>query len=315
MRFRHFICLIVICGRMSLYADSSVAQDLGHKLPGLIGLDAARIPEPGLYVANRLVSYRANEIRARDGSVIPIRGLDMHALANGVGIAYTIKLKRSSFSLSMAASAPIARLRLNIEDRPEASFDRFGLTDIYIQPARLGWRNNRFDVVGAYSLYLPTDQSLLAGGKGLSSGHTTHQFSAGGTAYFKNDRTAFLTTLASYDNNRRKRNIDITRGDIFQIQGGAGVSLFDRRIETGVAGYWLRQVSADRGADLPPVLEGVRDRVYGIGPEVAVTMKTIRSQIRMRYEWDLGVQSRPRGNIFVVGVNFVAMRPQTPRTP
>jgi len=300
---------------MALCADSSVAQDLGHKLPGLIGLDAARIPEPGLYVADRIVSYSANEIRDRGGNIIPVNGFDMHALANGVGIAYTVKLKRSSFSLSMAASAPIARLRLNIQDQPEASLDRFGLTDIYIQPARLGWRSNRFDVVGAYSLYLPTDQSLLAGGKGLSSGQTTHEFSAGGTAYFKNDRTAFLTALASYDINRRKRDIDITRGNVFQIQGGAGVSLFDRRIETGVAGYWLRQVSADHGADLPPLLQGVRDRVYGIGPEVAVMMKTIRSQIRMRYEWDLGVQSRPRGNIFVVGFYFVAMRPQTPRTP
>jgi hypothetical protein len=107
--------------------------------------------------------------------------------------------------------------------------------------------------------------------------------------------------LSSYDLNLRKRDINITRGDTLQVQGGAGVSRSDRVLEAGLAGYWLRQVRPDRGADVPLLLRGLRDRVYKLGPEAAVNVKPIRSQIRIRYEWDLGARSRPQGNIFVVG--------------
>ena len=289
-------------------ANTADAQDLGHKLPGLLGLDAGRVPEPGLYLADRVVSYRADEIRDRDGNLVPTGDIQLRVLANGTGISYTFPLSQSGLVISVAGAVPVARLRVKVQDRPEASVDRFGLTDFYIQPARLGLRKSRFELVGSYSLYLPSGISVLAGGKGLSAGNVTHQFSAGGTIFTDKDRIVLLTALASYDLNLRKRGIDITRGDTLQIQGGVGVSRFNRVLEAGLAFYQLWQVRPNRGADLPPVLREARDRVYGFGPEVAVMIKPIRSQIRMRYEWDLGVRSRPRGNIFVVGLTLVAQR-------
>src|SRR5262249_18551096 len=108
----------------------------------------------------------------------------------------------------------------------------------------------------------------------------------------------------------RKRDLDLTRGDTFQIQGGVGITRLQGAFEAGAAGYALWQLRDDRGADLPPVLRGARDRVYGVGPEVAVFVKPIRSQIRARYEWDFGVRSRPKGNIFTVGIIFSIKRPQ-----
>jgi hypothetical protein len=201
-------------------------------------------------------------------------------------------------------------LRLDIHDRPEASFDRFGLADIYIQPARLGWRGDRVDVVGSYGLYLPTGTSPLAGGKGPSEGHVTNQFSAGGTIFADRNRTSFLTALASYDLNLRKRNVDITRGDTLQVQGGVGASLLNRVVEAGLAFHGLWQVRDDRGADLPDILRGARDRVYGLGPDVAVFVESIRSQVRVRYEWDIGARSRPQGNVFVAGLNVILQHPE-----
>jgi hypothetical protein len=310
MRFRKTAFLFAVCAHLLLAAKTTVAQDLGHKLPGLIGLDAGRIPEPGLYLVDRVVYYEADELRDRHGNLIPIGNFRLQGLSNAVGISYTHELRQSSVSLTATAAAPVARLRLNIQDRPEVSFDRFGLADIYIQPVRLGWRRDHFDLVGSYALYLPTGAFLLAGGKGVSSGHVTHEFSAGGSIYADRNRGVFLTALASYDLNLRKRNIDITRGDTFQIQGGVGLNFLDQVIEVGAAGHGLWQVSPDRGADLPPVLREARDRVYGVGPEVAVLIKSIRSQIRVRYEWDLGVQSRPKGNVFTAGINFVVWRPK-----
>src|SRR5262245_26130 len=193
-------CLVLL-----VVANMYDGPDFVHKLPGLVGLDAGRVPASGLYLIDRLVSYRADEIRDRDGNVIPIGDLRLRALANGAGVSYTFPLSRRDLFLTLTAAVPVARLRVNVKDRPEASIDRFGLTDFYVQPARLGWRKSRFELVGSYGLYVPSGISPLAGGQGLSSGHVTHQFSAGGTIFIDKDRTAFVTALSSYDLNLRKR--------------------------------------------------------------------------------------------------------------
>jgi hypothetical protein len=315
MRFRTFAFFVAVGVGVLSVMDTARGQDLGHKLPGLIGLDAGKIPEPGLYLLDRFALYEASELRDRLGEIIPIGELRLQALSNAVGLSYTIKLPRKSLSLTATAAGPIARFRLNVQDRPETSFDRFGLADIYVQPARLGWRQDHFDLIGSYGLYLPTGLFTLAGGKGVSAGHVTHEFSAGGSIYADKNRRNFVTALASYDLNLRKRGVDITRGDTLQIQGGVGVSRFNQRVEAGLAGYALWQVRDDRGADLPLVLRGGRDRVYGLGPEIAVTIPAIRSQIRTRYEWDIGVRSRPRGKVFSVALNVLVQHPTRPVTP
>jgi hypothetical protein len=315
MRFTTFIFLLAVSIGALLGARTVNAQDLGHKLPGLIGLDAGRVPEPGLYLIDRALSYGADELHDRSGNLIPIGNLQFRGRSNAVGISYTMMFPGSAISLTSTFAAPLARIRLNIQDRPEANFDRFGLADIYIQPARLGLRRSHFDLVASYGLYLPTDTSALAGGKGLSSGHVTHEFSAGGAIYTNSNRTTFVTALASYELNLRNRGIDIIRGDTLQVQGGAGWSRFDRLLEAGLAGYALWQVRPDRGADIPPVFRGARDNVYGLGPDAAILVKAIHSQIRIRYAWDLSARSRPQGNIFVLGLNFIAHRPRPSGTP
>jgi hypothetical protein len=312
MRSRKFAILLMICADLLSGAKGAIAQDLGHKLPGLIGLEAGKVPEPGLYFIDRLVWYEADEIRDRNGNVIPIGPFNLQALSNAAGVMYTTKLGKQSTYFTATAAAPLTHFTTNVQDHPEASIDKFGLSDIFIQPARFGWRFKRFDAVASYGLYLPTGRFQLFGGKTVSSGQVTHQFSAGGSIYANKNRDAFVTALASYDLNRRKRDIDITRGDTIQIQGGAGFSRMKGTIEAGAAAYALWQVRDDRGTALPPVLRGGRDRVYGAGPEVAVFVKAIRSQIRTRYVWDIGVRSRPSGNLFVVGLNVVLQRPPRP---
>jgi hypothetical protein len=278
-------------------------------------LDAGRAPKPGLYLVDRVVNYEADELRDRNGNVIPTASFNMHGLSNATGIAYTFRLPGKSVLWTASAAGPVARLRLNVHDHPEASFDRFGLTDFYLQPVRLAWTNAHFDAVALYGIYLPSGKSPLAGGKGLSQGHVTHEFSLGGTIYGGSARNLFATALASYDLNLRKHGIDITRGDTVRIQGGSGITHIEEILEFGVAAYALWQVRPDRGADLPPIAQGLRDRVYGVGPEGAVMLKGIRAQVRARYEWDLGAHSRPQGNVFVAGIHFLLKPPPPPVTP
>jgi hypothetical protein len=266
-----------------------------------------------LYAIDRLGVYGADEVRDRAGNRVPVGDVGLLGISNATGLSYT--LQRGSRSFTATAAVPLARLRLDIHDRPEASFDRFGLGDIYIQPARVGWRRDRVDLVGSYGLYIPTGTSPLAGGSGLSAGHVTNEFSAGGTIFADRNRVSFLTALASYDLNLRKRHVDITRGDTLQVQGGAGAGLLNGVVEAGLAFYGLWQVRDDRGTDLPNVLRGARDRVYGLGPDVAVLLKTIQSQVRVRYAWDMGARSRPQGNVLLVGLNVTLQRPERSSAP
>jgi hypothetical protein len=287
------------------------SQNLGHKLPGLLGLDAVKIPEPGLYLLDRAARFEAGELRDRNGDLVPTGPLDLVVSANSFGISYTKRISSGMTFLTMTAGGPIARVKIGVANRPDADLDRFGMGDFYIQPVRLGWRRDKFDVITGYGIYLPPDRSALAGGSGTSSGNVTHEFSGGASRYFAG-KSYFVTALASYQLNMRQRGIDITRGDTFQIVGGAGTRLFGQMLETGLASFALWQVRDDRGTGLPPVLRGLSDRVYGLGPEAAIFIKPIRGQVRVRYEWDVGVRSRPQGSILVIGFNLLIHAPKQP---
>ena len=117
--------LAAVCVALLLTTTPAVAQDLGHKLPGLLGLDAARIPEPGLYLVDRLATYEADELRDRDGHRIPTAPFNLLGVANALGASYTTRLSQSKVFLTITAGWPIARIKTDIEDPPEASIDRF----------------------------------------------------------------------------------------------------------------------------------------------------------------------------------------------
>lgn len=298
--FVGFICVLA--------AATAQAQDLGHKFPGGVGVDAGRQGPPGVFIADRLAFYSADEARDRNGDVVPIVGLDIDAFANAIGIAGTFQIARGPF-LTATVSAPYARISLNSTD-PRASVDRLGFGDVYVMPAKLGWRFARFDVVTSYGMYIPTGQFEPVGSGGVGRGFWTHQFSAGGAVFFDEERRARATVLASYDLNLKKRDIDITRGDSLQLQGGAGVVLL-RFIDVGVAGYALWQVTDDTGSDVPALLRGARDRVFAAGPEVSVMIPALRAKVGARYQWEFGVLSRPQGRVLLVSVDFTAWRPRT----
>jgi hypothetical protein len=296
--------LVWLAGAL-LAAGPVAAQDIGHKIPGGLGVDAGVQVEPGLYVANRLLYYTANMARDRRGERIDARGFDLDALGNAWGVSAAAKVPHGPY-LSAAFSAPLARVTLNSDD-PLVAIDRFGLGDLFILPLRVGWRVPHVDLVTSYAVYVPTGR-FEPGGSGVSSGHVTHQFSLGGAVLLDGRRRWRASALLSYDLNQRKRGIDITRGDTLQIQGGAGGRLLGV-VDLGVAGYALWQVCDDRGSALPAVLRGARDRVFGVGPEVGVEVAAIRGRARVRYEWDLAARSRPQGSVLVFDLAFLTWAP------
>jgi hypothetical protein len=287
-----------------LISTSPVAsQELGNKILGTLGLLAGSQPGSGVYIADRFVRYSSNELIDRNGNRIPI-DLDLDALANAIGVQVTFKLPWHSAYMNASLGIPWARVNLQT-DRPEANADRFGFGDVYVQPVKLGWKMSWIDIVAGYSFYAPTGRFTPMGSDGVGRGYWTHQFSLGSTLYFGRSRTWNISEYASYDLNQPKRGLDITRGDTFQVQGGAGKTL--GIVDLGLAAYGLWQVRDDRGNDVPQSLRGARDRAFGLGPEIDIRLP-IHSRITLRYCHDVAVLTRPLGQILVFGLTVSAPR-------
>jgi len=297
------VVVAALCVGALLHAHDAVGQvaDLGHKLPGGIGLDAGTQPDQGLYVANRVVWFASDQVNDRNGVAVPIENLDIDAFADVIGIAGTLELH--GIYVGAGFAVPIVGLSLS-SDQPVASVDRLGLGDIFVEPLRLGTRFSHLDTVASYSFYAPTGQGATSA---VGQPQWSQQVSWGGTVFFDDRRGWRVSALASYLHNSEKLGIDITRGDSVQIQGGAGGRFFGV-LDVGIAGYALWQVTDDRGSALPPQLRGARERVFGVGPEVDWAIPALRTRLTARFEWDLGGEARPVGTIFVFGATVAAVK-------
>jgi len=297
---------IALLAVLALARIAHAQQDLGHKTLGSLGLDAGTQPAPGLYLSDRVAFYSAFELRGARGQALPV-GLDLHAFANGTGVGGVWKLPVLGASYGAALAVPVARVTLNTTN-PEASVDRFGLADAYLQPLQLGWHAARLDAVVGYALYVPT-RNLNANIGAIGKSQWAQEPSLGGTVYFDAARTWRFSALASLDLFAPKPAVDIRRGSSIQIQGGAGAKLA-RIFDLGLAGYALWQVSDDTGGDLPPALRGLRERTFGLGPEVGAAIPRLRLRFMARYEHDLDARARPFGQIFLLGLTWAAWKPE-----
>ena len=275
------------------------AQQLGYKLLGSAGIDAGVQPPPGLTVIDQTLHYAASELRDRLGNVVPIDGLNIRGTGTALGASFTHKTRAAPY-LSFAIGVPVASIHVS-SDEPAASLNGFGFADLFVQPVKVGWRQHRFDVVAAYAAYVPTGHFEPRSGVSPGRGYWTHELSIGGAVYVDSTRSRRASLLASYDQNTRKRGIDIRRGNMFQVQGGAGADV--RRIVTiGLAGYALWQVTPDRGSDIPPTLRGERSQVFGLGPEVDVSIPRWKMRVALRVEREFNVESRPKGQVVALGI-------------
>jgi hypothetical protein len=272
--------------------------EFGHKVLGTLGLRAGYQQSPGIYVADKLFWYSSNDLIDRHGNSVPV-GLDLDTVANAFGASVSYKVDALRTYVNAAISIPVASVSVNTTN-PQASQDRAGLGDLYLQPLKLGWLFPQVDATAGYALYIPTATPGAHGGVGR--GHYTNEFSLGGSVYFDRERTWQLSALASYELNSKKQHVDITRGDTVQIQGGVGKTLFGM-LDVGLTAYALWQVRDDRGADLPDILRGGHDRAFGLGPEANVYVSQLRSRFTVRYAHDITVSSRVLAQILVFAIS------------
>lgn len=292
----------------ALFVESRCpAQEFGHKLLGGLGLQAGVQPDTGLYVGDQLVVYDSRALVDRNGARVPGR-FRLIGVGNAVGAGFSYRLPRLATYVSAAVSLPIAWIS-GSSASPPVDIALGGLADVYVQPLRLGWRLSHFDLVTGYAFYVPVGSIAPdEGATSVSRAQWTHELSFGGTAYFDRRGSWSLSALGAWDINGRKIGIDLTRGQTIQVQAGLAKT-FAGIVSVGPVGYALYQVQDDRGSAVPPLLLGARDRAFGLGGELDLTLEHGRTQLFFRYVHDLAVHTRPEAQLFFVGIAIRAWKP------
>jgi hypothetical protein len=303
------VALLVAAVGLVREGAARAAEQVGHKLLGTLGADAGVQIPPGVYAVGQALWYSANRIVDQHGNTVPIPGIDINAVGGAAGVSGTFLIPHLGYWTGSIA-VPLARIRVGTDD-PRASLDEFGLADIYVQPVGLGWTFKRFDAVTSYAFYAPTGHFQPKSLGDVGNGFWTNEFSAGGALWLDRSRDWRVSALASYDLNSKKEDIDITRGDTVQVQGGMALRLFGT-LEAGVAGYGLWQVTENKGSDLPADLRGLHEQAIGVGPDVGVAIPQLRARVDARYEWDILARSRPVGRILAVTIGFTFWQPRPP---
>lgn len=303
---RHVATLAAVAA--ALFVENSCpAQEFGHKLLGGLGLQAGVQPDTGLYVGDQVGVYDSNRLFDQHGARVPGR-FQLLGLGNAVGAGVSYRLPRLATYVSAAVSIPVAWLS-GTTGSPPVYTALAGLADVYVQPLRLGWRRPHFDLVTGYAFYVPVGSiEPDEGPTTVSRAQWTHEISFGGTVYFDRRGSWQLSALGAWDINGRKIGIEITRGETIQVQGGWGKT-FGGIVSIGPVGYALYQVQNDHGSDVPPALLGARDRAFGLGGELDLTLERGRAQLFCRYAHDLAVQTRPEAQLFFVGIAIRAWKP------
>jgi hypothetical protein len=272
------------------------AQPSAHYPPGIEGIKAATLPPPGVYVrdynffyySSRLNDAGGDEIKAADPNVFIYANAprllwitDWQILGGHLGFDSLVLLKYSD-------------IRINT---PNGRFDdsTFGLGDLFAE-ATLSWHLPQADFGIGYGPWAPIGDSSATDPTAPGAGYWTHMFTAGMTWYMDPDRRWALSALCRYEINHDHRDMDYRPGQVFTVDYGLSYAI-TRAIDVGVAGYFQRRVTGNRGADAPT---RAHDKVAGIGPEVVLFCSKLGLFTSLRYQYEFLAESRLQGHTGVV---------------
>lgn len=128
----------------------------------------------------------------------------------------------------------------------------------------------------------------------LGIGHGAIDF-GGGYTYFDPKSGNEFSAVAGMTYNFKNTHTQYQNGMDFHVDWGAS-HFFDNKLQLGVVGYYLQQVTDDFGA--PPALGGFRTRIAGAGPQIGYIFpmgEKLQGYVNLKGYWEFAAQNRPEG--------------------
>lgn len=297
--------LVTLIALMTL-AGGLQAQQNGHYLQGITGLDNGTSAPPGVYVAYLPYVYNINSLRGQNGNTI-LRP-DLTVVAHNVAYQVTTKKKILGGDYGFAVIIPIVNQRLVanlLNTRAQAA----GVSDIFVEPVSLGWEKKKATYVLNYGFYAPSGDFDPNNSLNSGLGFWEHQIEAGVGYSFDKKKLWNASALSTWEINLSKTGLDVKPGPMVNVEYSLGHRFDQYKINLGAAGYIYHKLSADSGSGISPLLAGALDRSFGIGPEFKYTNPMKHISFDFRYERQFGVQAKTQGDVYSIGITWLNIFP------
>jgi hypothetical protein len=283
----------VIVGMFAVASRAS-AQANVPQFRGDFGMAAGTLPAPGAYLGLFYDNYRADRVNNVNGDAFAdLRpALDIAAVVG----SYTFPLSFGGAHWAITAAVPWTTTALETANLDFAG--KWGLSDIYLQPVKLGWSTKDADFVAGLGLYAPTGRFHAAAPDNNGLGMWSYEGSAGTTVHIRGQGSA--STLFSYQIQSKIKDTDRRAGQLLTLEGGVGYSILQDVGQIGLVYYAQWKTTADQGFDLPEAFNG-RSQTFGLGPEITVPfpMPGLVGITTLRYYTEFGSRVATQGDSFI----------------
>ena len=299
-----------------LVAVPARAQLNGENLLGDMGVQSGSQPAPGLYASFIYYRYDASSLKGPDGRSLALDPTDeaSQTINAAVPLFYYVTPKKVlGANFGMMAVVPTAAGALEAPGFGLEEKASYGLSDIYVMPAQLGWHFQRADVTTGFAFFAPTGRYAAGASDNLGKGMWSFETSGGGTFYFDRARSISVSTMAYWETHTAKDGAvqagpltldDVKTGDLLTLEGGVGKSFLHGAAIVGAAYYAQWKVTPDDLGTALPELDGVRQhRVWAVGPDVTIPIATktrLLSLVNVRYLFEQGARMKTQGNTLLI---------------
>lgn len=297
-----------------------------HYPAGSEGITAATLPPPGVYFEDQNTFYYSDKTPGfyRQLEANPWQsGFYLYTYTQAPKLTLVTHWKFLGADYGVAAMVPFEYLK-HREPQPAVleteagipvgptinSVNKFGLSDIEIEPLILAWHLKQFDIVTGYAFWAPTGEYdhhelyLL----NLGYGCWSHMFTLGATWHPDTDRKWAVSLLNHYEINMAQysdlyststppyyASRSTTPGETYTLEWAISRTLFDY-LDAGLTGYYQQQVTATEGPTWwGPTFMMERSHVAGIGPEISATCPEWGLTGSLRYAYEFSAMDHPQG--------------------
>lgn len=284
------------------------AQQTGHYIQGITGLDNGTGAPPGVYVAYLPYVNAIHSFKGPSGQTLA--KVDLNIVANNVAYQVTTHKKILGADYGIATIFTIVNTRV-VFNRLNTTDQQAGVSDMYFAPVVLGWTKGKANYLLNYGFYAPTGDFDPTKALNPGLGFWEHQIQGGMSYSFDKKKLWNASALSTWEISESKLGLDVKPGPMVNLEYSAGHRFDQYKINLGAAGYVYHKLSADSGSDSTLIGTHALDRSFGIGPEFKYTNPMKHFGLTFRYERQFGVQAKTQGDVYAFGLTWlnIAMPP------
>jgi hypothetical protein len=256
--------------------------------PGASQFFAGSIPPvPGTYFLSQTSMLSSSRLNDANGDQIPL-SFNLDAKVETLRLLHVTPLQFAGGDVWVQAVVPVV-LDLGLDVGP-FSGSSAGLGDVVIAGG-LAWHQGPHTYVAGVDVALPTGKYASTAVANVGVNHGSVQPTLGYHYLdFANPTWEFAATMR-YIVNFKNDDTDYTSGDEIVIDYAAGYHFGKTRL--GVAGYYLKQLTDDKGPGVAP--DGHRGKAFAIGPSVSYSVSRALN-LSASYQVDVFAENRSKNN-------------------